>query len=262
LKLSFQKSFINGFKELLKRALPPIIDYLKDGKGLIKALAKIDIIVPVVPGDVQLLKSLYPIKAEVFHVNYITPVFFKNSTEVNGNNILLGNSATYTNNHIEVLDILKKLNLGSRKVVIPLNYGNDKYAKFIKNYAETVLPDMSMPIQEFLPFEEYSKIVQSCEIIIMNHVRQQGLGNIILALYRGATVYLREESTVYEYLKQNSFYVLSIQNLKQLKVLSQSERNFNKKRCNEIFGINTQHKKVAQLVAKALSKRKGSVANS
>ena len=39
-------------------------------------------------------------------------------------NILIGNSATETNNHIEVLDLLSKFKNEDIKIYVPLSYGD------------------------------------------------------------------------------------------------------------------------------------------
>lgn len=51
---------------------------------------------------------------------------------VSGENILVGNSATPTNNHIEIFRILSRLRLPeSSKIVVPLSYGDVHYREKI-----------------------------------------------------------------------------------------------------------------------------------
>lgn len=125
-----------------------------------------------------------------------------------GNDILIGNSASLTNNHLEIIDILKDLNTDKRVVYIPLNYGDIEYAKIVKNYAIKNL-DYCIPILKFLPIVEYNQILMKSGIVIMNHYRQQAVGNVLMAIYFGSKVYLNE-TTLYSYLKRIGCIVFSI----------------------------------------------------
>ena len=48
------------------------------------------------------------------------------NSEVCGNSIMIGNSASGTNNHEYVMRILSKLDIGSRRVIVPLSYSGKK----------------------------------------------------------------------------------------------------------------------------------------
>ena len=50
---------------------------------------------------------------------------------VNGNDILIGNSANYTNNHLEVFYKINEIGIGNRKVILPLSYGDAQYGDYI-----------------------------------------------------------------------------------------------------------------------------------
>ena len=103
-KLAFKEKISFGFKTLIKSIKPSLIDREKHYSTTIKAFSKIDVIVPVVPGDYDLLKAAYDIKVPVFHLNYVNPLFEqKIDIPSEQNNILLGNSASFTNNHLEIL---------------------------------------------------------------------------------------------------------------------------------------------------------------
>ena len=52
-----------------------------------------------------------------------------------------------------------------------------------------------------MPLSDYTKLMQTCKVVIMNHYRQQAVGNIISAVYLGAKVFLNKENSAYLYLK-------------------------------------------------------------
>ncbi|MCO5240650.1 MAG: TDP-N-acetylfucosamine:lipid II N-acetylfucosaminyltransferase [Chitinophagaceae bacterium] len=254
LRLAFKNSLGNGLKTLYKSLFPQSIDKKPYYRNLIKSFGKISIIVPIVPGDFELLQEKYTLKASSFHLNYVSPIFDHSiDLSITGDNILIGNSAHFTNNHIEIIDILSKMNLGNRKVIVPLSYGNRANSRFIASYAIKKLPQNAICLTEFLSFEEYLKIVQSCSIVIMNHLRQQALGNIIQSLAIGVKLYLQPSSSLYKYLKDNQFIIYTIEELKNTKPLSAQEQEHNRAKCMELFGKELQHTKVKQLIEQALS---------
>ncbi|MBK7480393.1 MAG: hypothetical protein IPI69_12210 [Bacteroidales bacterium] len=57
----------------------------------------------------------------------------------------------------------------------------------------------------------YTRTLQSCGIAIMNHYRQQAVGNILMMIWLGSKVYLSPLSTLYTYLKRIGIKVFSIE---------------------------------------------------
>lgn len=134
--------------------------------------------------------------------------------KVNGKNILIGNSATDTNNHLEVFDLLKDIKIeDSVKVVCPLSYGNEKYKKLIVEIGKNEFKDSFDPLVDFIDIDSYINKIISCRVVIMNHVRQQAFGNIITMLYLGAKIFLRKENPIYVFLKAQGAVIYSIQDL-------------------------------------------------
>lgn len=125
-----------------------------------------------------------------------------NSIAVNGNNIFIGNSALPFSNHLEAFRILKDLDIGSRKVIVPLSYGNSQYADYIEKVGYSIFKDNFQPLRKFLPLHEYLRELQSCGIVILNHNRQQAVGILIAMLYMGSKVYLNESNTLFHYLSR------------------------------------------------------------
>jgi hypothetical protein len=85
--------------------------------------------------------------------------------------------------------MLSKDNLGSRRVIVPLSYGDPIYTEHLVTRGKEILGKTFVPLVDFLPYDEYRTIVASYNIVVMNHFRQLPLGNIRAALYQGANVY-------------------------------------------------------------------------
>jgi len=253
------KRYRRYFSFLMKDKFRHFLNFKNDVKDKIYAMNSFHYIVPIIPQDYTILKSKYPfISGEFYHFNYVTSIFLQDVNKLlfnNGKNVLLGNSATITNNHIEALDKLNLVDMANRKVIVPLTYGNSDYKGFILDFIKNYRNFEIEVISEFMEFDKYTEIIGSCEIIVMNHYRQQALGNIILGLIFGCSIYLSEKSSIYYYLIDNGIKVYSIENLgDKFVLLGSDEKIRNRNKAVELFGPQRQHMKVANLLQKLKEK--------
>jgi len=130
-----------------------------------------------------------------------------------GNNILLGNSATPENNHMEALELLSGFELGDRKIITILSYGDDSYKNKIVSRGQKAFPEHFMPIVDFMPLVDYNALLGTCSVAIMNHYRQQAVGNILSLLWIGTKVFLSERNTMYHYLKRIDCHIFTVSEL-------------------------------------------------
>jgi hypothetical protein len=154
--------------------------------------------------------------------------------KVKGANILLGNSASATNNHLEAIDILKKININGRKVISPLSYGQEDYANAVELYGNQQLPLKFETVRKFMPLQHYNELICSCGCVVMNHYRSQAMGTLISSIYLGAKVFLNE-TDAYHYFKSLGCYIYLIdedlvrQGNTSLSSLSQEQVNHNRR---------------------------------
>lgn len=120
--------------------------------------------------------------------------FVPGPVSMEGPDILLGNSASPTNNHLDAFEVLRELDLGDRNLIVPLSYGDHWYAEQICAQGRKLFGRRFIPLLTYLPALEYGKRISSCGFLFMNHVRQQATGNVSTALLKGAKVFLRRES--------------------------------------------------------------------
>lgn len=138
-------------------------------------------------------------------------IVFEN--QIKKKNILIGNSGDPRNNHLDIFHNLSAFNLENRLIICPLNYGaSEKYFSKIISEGEYLFKDKIEFIKEFIPLNEYNKYIQNCSVVIMNHIVQQAVGNIVTALWAGAKVYLNEENPVFQYFKKVGVLIFSISN--------------------------------------------------
>lgn len=184
------------------------------GQLIKKAIISTDYCAPVFLEDYLLLKEIFPqTNAKYLAFNYGTIEQFTGSLKdkkISKNNILVGNSASAENNHLEIFEILKNIKISNQLIIVPLSYGNQNYKKKIISIGSEYFKDNFNPLKNFLPLDEYISILSSCGIVIMNHYRQQALGNIIASLWLGAKVYINDNITTWRYFKRLGIHVFSI----------------------------------------------------
>lgn len=132
-------------------------------------------------------------------------------------NILLGNSATYENNHLEAFDLIKELKLDGRKIITPLSYGDGGafYRETIMSYGKHFFGRNFVPLIDFLPLEQYMELIVSCTVCIMCHLRQQAAGNIYTMLYIGAKVFLDIKNPLYTCFKKLGISIFPLEDLRE-----------------------------------------------
>ena len=124
-----------------------------------------------------------------------------------GSDILVGNSASWPNNHAEAFRTLAQTDLGDRRVVVPLTYGDPAYRDAVLEEGAKRLGKHFHPIVDHLPIDEYLALISSCGVALFQHRRQQALGNILAALYQGSTVYLDRRNPLFTWFRSHGVRV-------------------------------------------------------
>ena len=162
---------------------------------------------------------------------------------VKGNVLLLGNSASFTNNHSYAFKYLSDLDLNNKKIVAPLSYGGSlKYINHIIKQGDRKWGQSFVPLQDFLPLDEYNQLMTTAEICIFSSWRQEAFGNIVIALYLGSKVFLSERSSLISYFKSIGVVVYTLEEIKQADIdfpLSDEIKNSNRKILFELLNEKT-----------------------
>ncbi len=125
--------------------------------------------------------------------------------------IVIGNSATATNCHLEIFEKLKGLDLQDAELYCPLSYGDDSYRETVIQKGQELFGDRFRPITEYMEYETYVRFLGTCEVGIYNNNRQQALGNIRRMLELGKKVYLPQ--IIREYFDQYGFITWPVESL-------------------------------------------------
>ncbi|RAX53070.1 hypothetical protein CCY99_06805 [Helicobacter sp. 16-1353] len=186
-------------------------------------------ITPVVYGDFKLAQKFYKTKAKCIGESFYMQFYEKYQNLIQINNtktiIQIGNSATKSNNHLKALEILLPYK-DMVQVILPLSYGDMKYAENIARFAKTHFNDVVI-LKDFMPLDEYNKILQKIDIAIFALHRQQAMGNIFILLFLGKKIYLESSSTMWDSLTQKGFKIFNINDF-NINKLSLDSAKYNK----------------------------------
>jgi len=159
--------------------------------------------------------------------------FIESLKKTKKNKIFIGKSAKPEENHFEIINILKDLNVSLGDIIIPVSYGDKKYKEKLIKYGTESFGHNFKPIHNFLPLNDYLKVLSECKIAVFGQKRQMGYGNIIFLLLLGVKLFLNKESLIFLNLKKNNVTLFSIQddlNKDSIKApLTLKEINQNKK---------------------------------
>lgn len=166
---------------------------------------RLSLITTTVPGDYLLARKWY--KAGAIYIQnlmYPSHLYRGHSSlcrdRKTGLTIQIGNSADPSNHHREIIDKLAELKRDDFVVYAPLSYGSMSYRDEIVTYGQQKLGKRFIAIIDFMSSKQYDSYLESVDLAIFNHHRQQGMGNIIALLSLGKAVYIRRDVTPWGYL--------------------------------------------------------------
>src|SRR5690606_34099610 len=149
---------------------------------------KINFFCTYIKEDFELYSKYYPNKLEYCEIGYLTINQYlagQNDLRINNNakDIIIGNSNSLENNHLDVFEIIKDSNFNER-VFVPLSYGIDqKYKSVVLSRGKELFNDKFYPLLDFMERDKYFNLLSGCSAAVFYHYRQQAMGNILALLY-------------------------------------------------------------------------------
>ena len=190
-----------------------------------RAISRIKNVISIFREDYELAEKWYHIKAANIEVVTLYPYALDLTVSEDkpensaGHTILLGNSGSYTNNHIEALEKLSHNKENIKKIVCPLSYGGNKaYVRRVMQMGESLFGDKFIPLVEFMEKEHYFEMLRTVDIGVFNYSRQEGLGNIWSLMLSGKTIYMKMPTSTTSFFRRNGIKVLDIEELKNEKI--------------------------------------------
>ena len=210
-------------------------------------LNRINYYVTCVRGDYEIASGKYNCKAIYEHTFYPYLLNASLIEEVNkikrlpndSINILVGNSADASNEHVEVFNLLKKRENQKLRVICPLTYGDGAYRRRVIEEGFSLFGENFLPITTHLEGESYVSLLSEVDVAIFNHKRQQAMGNIITLLAMGKTIYLRDKIATWTVVEDVDLYVRRTEDILSIPderlLISERESILNVKRTKEAF---------------------------
>lgn len=216
---------------------------------------KIDIVVPIVPSEFDYVKRINPklVSAPFQYGNLETLAIDINLFDVkDANNILIGNSASSTNNHVDAFKQILEFKQKDQKIIVPLSYGGKQdYIKFIMEKGNDYFGNDFVPILNFMPLIDYKRLISSCGYAVFNHKRQEALGNINTMCYFGAKIFLSNQNPIYTYFKKMGVHVFNIKHINSKSFctkLSEKELELNRSILYKIYSKQAVKDKALKLL--------------
>lgn len=219
----------------------------------------------VIPIDWFGLEEVCP-SFKAAHLDYfpyytVEHSFAPGPRQMEGPDILVGNSATSANNHVETLKIVSDADTLGGRILVPLSYGRKHYADEIIKLGKNLFGDRFTPLVDFLPVEEYNNLIASCGRIVLGHQRGQAMGNLTAALYKGAKVFVRPENPYFQFYVDRGASLKSLSNERDLSEFNsempEEEKASNRKVVEDMWSLENAAKQARNIMETACTQYYG-----
>ena len=187
-----------------------------------RVISNLGHLITYLKGDVDLARKWYSAKGEYHECFMYISNLYKDyeitTKESSCVNILVGNSAALSNNHIAALKKLLAFKNDNIRIYVPLSYGPQEYAQQVIKQGKEWFGDKFQPLTNFMPFDEYLSFLGGINIAIFNHKRQQAMGNTITLLGLGKTVYIRSDTAQWQFFEEKGIKIGDVEQFNTLEV--------------------------------------------
>lgn len=204
---------------------------------------KVGVVASLTPGDFDKLKPSRGKRnnyMRVFYSDHELSVYKDRKPRSSSTlRVLLGNSGAASNRHAEALHWLKRFAEEDIKVFCPLNYGPVEHRERIRDLGRELIGSKFCPLLKLMEREDYRNLLKSLDVLVFNHLRQQGLFNLYAMLFAGKKCYLRSESSTFCMLSDLGIKVFPTEDLASISFaefaqpLSGEELRNNLERCEK-----------------------------
>ena len=217
-------------------------------------IRRIGHLVTYIEGDVELAREWYGAKGRhheclMYLSNVVDPSLIaeplakpQNDTK----NILVGNSADPSNNHLEILERLLPYKDEDVKIYVPLSYGDQVHAGKVIEQGKAWFGEKLVPLTGFMPYEKYIEFLKTIDISVFNHRRQQAMGNTITLLGMGKTVFMRSDVSQWSFLRNLGIEVCDFEGFSP-EILEQEKSKKNSSIVGSCFSKETLLKQYSEI---------------
>lgn len=155
--------------------------------------------------------------------------------------IMIGISATETNNHFEAFAAIAHLANEDIEVVCPLSYGDMNYAREVEIEGRRLFGDKFVSINNYMSIEEYSSLLADIDVAVFAFDRQQATGNLEILSYFGAKIYIKKTCALWDHYVTrdgcvfHDFEKLKNSSLDEINDFSEKEKKINRDYFSKIW---------------------------
>lgn len=208
-----------------------------------EAIERIDFIGTAFKEEFEALQKYTKTKKRLFHFWYYPLELIINTEEpikAARPNVLIGNSASITNNHLEAFTALKNCKRPPNlKIIVPFSYSEDYHSSLVKITGERYFGNTILFLEDFMDLRAYNQLLKSCGFAIFYNKRQQAIGNTIALLWYGAKVFLSVDNPFYHFLKRKGVIVFNHSEIDTESLLGKEEILNNRKILKEFLSTTT-----------------------
>lgn len=252
------KFFKSIYNHILSRYKTP--DYRSAYNQKLAFVQRIDYLILLEKNfaEESLIRKLYPashfkIVHSFYDTNYeLSSIESRKKCNPEKIKLLLGNSATYANNHLDAFNFLRDFN---GDIFCPLSYGDEYYRNIVIKEGKKKFGNRFHPIVEFMDRKSYAQFLSEIDIVLMFHNRQQAWGNIAMSLTLGKPVFLKRNNPLSQFIKELGITVYDANEFKSLNLKNLIEREtssleLNRKLLSASISRNKRLNDLSNLVAK------------
>lgn len=158
----------------------------------------------LLPGDFEYGKRIFGFTGEYKPVSYVQVVDVPKPSERIRQpgeplRILVGNSSTRTSQFEDAFERLKAYRDENIQIYVTVSYGDKEYAREIAKLGKDIFGKKLIPLLDWMAPPDYAALLNSIDIGVFNHKRQQALGNIYHMLAAGKKVYIRSDGAMWSF---------------------------------------------------------------
>jgi hypothetical protein len=167
-----------------------------------QAFAKVDYVLTWMSGEFEFAKKNIPsLRAEHIHFFYQNEFPYEDVDDRKSNHrinkhpiIIVGNSGTPANNHLDAIRVLASTDTQAR-IILPVSYGEKNYIQFLKKRIFSISGQLKIEfIDNFLTLNGFLDLLSSSDALIINSIRPQGYGTIFLSQLKRIPLFLNHKN--------------------------------------------------------------------
>lgn len=234
--------------------------YRNQRKGLIeraiesarrRVIKHVSVIASLTEGDYSLAQQWYEVDKKHIRLNYyigneakvLYELVNEKYNDSSTTNIIVGNSATVTNNHIEVFEKIKHYSEQDICIYAPLSYGDREYGRLVEDVGRRIFGKKFVALNTYMSHAEYFSLLNRMDIAIFNNDRQQAIGNIMALALLGKKVYLKKDTSMWnEWVTQGKFLFHKVDeidsNFSNFVQINQEEIENNRQAAHDYYDVN------------------------